>query len=236
MHCGMISALEGFFAAEETLLPMSVLSLELGVSLDYSHASKLRGFVGNTFRDYPILHHHVGELGYLYAYPKVQYKIISGQPFIVGIGEGSHVLNEIAPKLSVLNLGEEYNVKTKSLVHLTEVVGPCCESKAYEFLTPWLALNEENLRLYENSNSFGKQALLRKILIGNVLSFCKGISLTVKERLRAAVFLRPTPATYKGIEFTAFMGTFLINFNLPSMIGLGKGVSQGFGTLRKLCP
>jgi len=32
--------------------------------------SKLRGYIGNRFREYPILHHHIREGGYLYTYPE----------------------------------------------------------------------------------------------------------------------------------------------------------------------
>ncbi|MBI5253829.1 MAG: hypothetical protein HY930_05470 [Euryarchaeota archaeon] len=33
-------------------------------------ASKLRGYIGNKFPEYPILHHHIKEVGYLYTYPR----------------------------------------------------------------------------------------------------------------------------------------------------------------------
>lgn len=31
-----------------------------------------------------------------------------------------------------------------------------------------------------------------------------------------------------------FKGTFAVNFDLPDLIGLGKSVSRGFGTVRKI--
>jgi hypothetical protein len=35
---------------------------------------------------------------------------------------------------------------------------------------------------------------------------------------------------YKGVELTSFDLTFNVNFFLPDYIGLGKGVSIGFGS------
>ena len=37
---------------------------------------KLRGFIGNRFKDYPVLHQHAENGKNSYQYPKVQYKII----------------------------------------------------------------------------------------------------------------------------------------------------------------
>lgn len=63
-----------------------VLSTDKPVKED---ASKLRGYVGNKFSEYPILHHHIKEVGYLYTYPRGQYKIFEGTPSILGIEEGA---------------------------------------------------------------------------------------------------------------------------------------------------
>ena len=51
-------------------------------------ASKLRGYIANQFKEYPILHHHVAE-AYVYTYPRVQYKIIEGAAIMLGIEEGA---------------------------------------------------------------------------------------------------------------------------------------------------
>lgn len=220
--------------ADTKKLSICILSLDLGLELDYRFASKLRGYIGNTFREYPILHHHIDDLGYLYTYPRVQYKVIMGQPLIVGIDEGARAVEEIAPKLERIEMDRSYEIVARRVMHMTEMLGPSEESQAYEFLTPWLALNEENLKLYDTASLKNRQALLRKVLIGNILSMCKGLNQVVKRRLRAAVFLKPTKATYKNIEFLAFKGTFLVNYQIPCMAGIGKGSSHGFGTVKKL--
>lgn len=57
--------------------------------------SKLRGYIANRFKEYPILHHHIKEAGYLYTYPRVRYKQIEGTPIILGIEEGAAILKKI---------------------------------------------------------------------------------------------------------------------------------------------
>lgn len=42
------------------------------------------------------------------------------------------------------------------------------------------------------------------------------------------------PVDCKGNKFIGFMGNFKVNFELPDYIGLGKGVSRGFGTVRRI--
>ena len=47
-------------------------------------ASKLRGYIANRFKEYPILHHHIEE-SYLYTYARVQYKTIEGTAMCKGL-------------------------------------------------------------------------------------------------------------------------------------------------------
>ncbi|MGC8937249.1 MAG: CRISPR-associated endonuclease Cas6, partial [Candidatus Methanomethylicaceae archaeon] len=185
------------------------LSMELDGPLDLSHAPKIRGYIGNRFRDLPILHHHVGSLGYLYSYPLVQYKVVGGRVLIVGVDAGADAVRYIEPELDRLVLERIYAVREKKIEEKKWRLGPCCESKVYEFLTPWLALNEKNYRMYLESQQ--KAKILRDILRGNVLSLCKGLSHRVGVRLRTATFLKRTKVTYKGIPMIAFTGKFLLN-------------------------
>jgi len=38
---------------------------------------------------------------------------------------------------------------------------------------------------------------------------------------------------YKGIPVMGFTGEFRVNFKIPDFFGLGKGVSQGFGVVKR---
>ena len=41
-------------------------------------------------------------------------------------------------------------------------------------------------------------------------------------------------AKFKDVKMTAYDLRFTCNVSLPNYIGLGKGVSHGFGTIRKI--
>ena len=103
----------------------------------------------------------------------------------------------------------------------------------YRFLTPWLALNQNNARRYRTlSKDIDRCRLLERILVGNCLSFAKSFRHTVTLRLQADCSkLRPVYRNLKGITMQGFMGLFSVNFLLPDRVGIGKSVSRGFGTV-----
>lgn len=198
-------------------------------------ASKLRGFIGRRFKEYPILHNH-SEGGYIYTYPKVQYKIIQGNAVIVGIEEGGDALQEIANSVKELRLAKStYRVVERVLYLKEERLSPSKEMACYRFVTPWLSLSQKNYEAYRGLKTWQeKRRLLRSILIGNILSMCKGLNYVVRKRLKARLKVNKREVTYKGISMTGFTGEFEVNFLIPDLLGIGKGTSQGFGTIKRI--
>jgi hypothetical protein len=196
---------------------------------------KLRGFIGNQFPDYSLLHHHV-EDGYLYTYPKVQYKIIEGTPLMIGIDEGAKVLKEISSDIKKLELGTSvYRVSSKQINEQEAEIIPQRVMYNYRFLTPWFALNEKNYATFIEIKDFREKKLfLNNILIGNLLSMCKGLGIIVNTRLYVHSRLNEEKIEFKGIFFTGFIGEFTVNFRIPDFFGIGKNVSHGFGTVMRI--
>ncbi len=197
--------------------------------------AKVRGYIGNTYKDYPILHNHYANDKFLYSYPFVQYKIINGQIVIVGIDEGAELIKQIAPELSTLSLDKEYKI-TEKLIHEKEFdIKPSREEKHYKFITPWLGLNQTNYKRYINSKSWkDKKDILNKVLVGNLLSMSKGLGIIVNKRLYAKTHFEEKIVEYKGVKMNAFTGEFKIHYDIPDYFGLGKGVSQGFGCVKQI--
>lgn len=196
---------------------------------------KLRGFIGNQFPDYSLLHHHV-EDGYLYTYPKVQYKIIEGTPLMIGIDEGAKVLKEISSDIKKLELGTSvYRVSSKQINEQEAEIIPQRVMYNYRFLTPWFALNEKNYATFIEIKDFREKKLfLNNILVGNLLSMCKGLGIIVNTRLHVHSRLNEEKIEFKGIFFTGFIGEFTVNFRIPDFFGIGKNVSHGFGTVMRI--
>ena len=197
-------------------------------------ASKLRGYIANRFKEYQILHHHIKEVGYLYTYPRVQYKVIEGTPVILGIEEGAEVLKKISDDITELRLGKSgYHVESIQIMEMNAEFGPCRENHQYKFITPWLALNPSNYEKYKAITDWKeKKEFLNGILVGNILSMCKSLNYVVTRKLYVHSRLDEENVEYKAIPLIGFTGEFKVNFRIPDFFGLGKGVSQGFGAVK----
>ncbi len=213
------------------------LIINLDVVLGRDAAAKIRGYLGKIFWDNPIVHHHIGSNTLIYGYPVVQYKIINGECFLIGFLDGIDVLKKTFLELKGINLdGRWQEVIGKALESCVAKFGIAGEPIPYTFLTPWLALNEENYQRYQRFGSWKKRReLLVKVLVGNILAVAKGIGYTVPAPIAVEIRrLRPTRAKLKGVPMLGFLGEFTVNFAIPDYWGLGKSVARGFGTIARL--
>lgn len=199
-------------------------------------AHKLRGYFGRIFEEHsPLLHNHyeTGELRY--SYPLVQYKVINKVPTLVALQDGAQLLAALFLKIRELNIDNTiYPVLSKNIKSETAYTGILSELKEYRFQTLWMGLNQGNHRQYINEDEPDKKKrMLNRILIGNILSFFKGmgIRLSPDEKLMTTTKLEEKSTKFKDKDMLAFSGSFVVNADLPEGIGLGKGVSRGFGTI-----
>ena len=51
-------------------------------------------------------------------------------------------------------------------------------------------LNQNNISKYKNSNNVDKEEILKKILVGNIISMSKGLDYTVKEKIHCWINLK----------------------------------------------
>ncbi len=108
---------------------------------------------------------------------------------------------------------------------------------SYDFVTPWLALNQENYHAFYRARSADERHdLLRRTLAGNLLSMSKSLGYQVPDRIRSEVDVRPLKQRLKNVNVMAFAGMFHVNFQIPDYLGIGKSVSRGFGTVRQILP
>jgi len=197
-------------------------------------ASQFRGFFATKFQEYVLLHHHNPD-GFMYQYPLIQYKILSEVPTVIGINEGTEVLVEIFNEYDSLDLGtERYRICEKQVSYQVQEIGWTDFPVFYRFLTPWVALNQENyLWYYRMKTSLERNTFLGKTLIGNLLSFSKTLGYTVPDTLVCGTSVKPVKVAVKGVHLMGFSGSFRVNFNIPDLLGIGKSVSRGFGTVQR---
>lgn len=195
----------------------------------------LRGYIGNTFKENTIFHQHDSE-SLIYSYPLVRYCILLGEGIIIGYGEGSDILTKIYPKLNLISMGNKnYTIFDKSIKLTFEKFGINHEYKRYRFITPWLALSQKNYIKFQNSNIREKNDLLKKIIVGNILSSAKGLRYTVPEIIKIKLNrFNPVKCFLKNTPILGLLGCFEVNFHFPELFGLGKSVSRGFGMVESL--
>jgi len=197
-------------------------------------AAKLRGFFATKFNEYILLHQHKGDK-FVYRYPLIQYKMIDKNPIIIGINEGAEVLKEIYNKSEYLKLGNsKYKLFGMELKFREQEFGISESPINYSFLTPWFALNQDNFKEFVKLTFKEQQDKLKKLLAGNLLSMSKTLGYTVKETIVVETKLRKTRSSLKRTEIMVFKGEFQVNFNIPGLLGIGKSVSRGFGTIKRL--
>lgn len=198
---------------------------------------QLRGAMANLYREWFIMHQHVGKQ-YLYQHPLVQYKVICGIPMVTGIGIGAELLAALEPPAE-LTLGHS-QVRFEDVRIISGVYEPDFgEFRQFHFITPWLALNEDNYQLYcafeEDDQVIAIGQLLQRILIGNVLSFAKGLGLSILARLQVNIdHWRAEPVRAKQHRSGLMLGFNArgqINFSAPPLWGFGKQSSRGNGVM-----
>lgn len=202
-------------------------------------ASQIRGFFASQFNEYILLHQHNAEK-VIYEYPRVQYKVISEnqkkqkKAMIIGINEGATVLKEIYDKFDTINLNSnKYEIIEKGIAIKELNFGMSDNLIKYKFVTPYFALNQKNYIKYNSLDHREKKQLLDKILIGNILSMSKSLNYTIPDSIKSYTELKLRKSSLKGVPIATFIGTFLINFEIPNLLGIGKSVSRGFGTVKQ---
>jgi hypothetical protein len=207
------------------------------LKLKPSQIHKLRGFVGNLFKDEDLIHNHNTGTGRLiYRYPLIQFKLINNTPAIIAITEKAvSAFMRIFMKLEQIRIDDEIiPIYEKDLKMEDAVFGFSERPKMYEFYSPWIGLNQKNYSRYINANQRGKSEILRKALIGNILAMSKGVGYWLEQDrvIEVDLLVRECPVTLKGRTMKGFKGSFQANFIIPDHFGIGKSVSRGFGAIR----
>lgn len=188
-------------------------------------------------REHQLFHNHNGET-FVYQYPLIQYKRIGGRPGIFCLDEGVDEIHKLFShrNWSINLLGEKVELKVDRLDMKTTTINVWEKSFEYS-LWNWQALNEDNWKRYlELDSMVEKVAMLEKILTANILSFAKGIDWHIEQPVKVVIkdVKLERDSRMKDIMVRTFEVDFRTNVYLPDFMGLGKGVSKGFGILRKI--
>lgn len=207
------------------------------VKLNQRDAHKLRGYIGNVFKEHStLLHNHFDDGQLRYNYPLVQFKVINKNPYIIALAEGCDVLIDLFMKIKELRIDEiVIEIYSKNISCDKEIIKMSERMVDYEFITGWFALNQDNFNEFIKIKKQAQQTdLLKKILTSNILSFNKSLRNWIENKIYVSIDVKKTKTKFKEKEMFIFNGKFSANIILPDYIGLGKSVSRGFGTIKKV--
>lgn len=215
----------------------AILNMDINDSLPVHFGHYLRGYFANRFSEV-LFHNHLEDGRYRYGYPLVQYKIVGGKPVVVGINEGADLISKHFMDVEELVLGDQVYAgfeKTLKVEEVDLIFNPTLRYR-YEWLTPWMGLNQRNFQAYQqvlNGSVEDRQEFFQRILVGNILSFAKAAGCWVESQIFVAPECDPRPVQFKGQSMVGFVGYFYANLTLPNLIGLGNSSARGFGTIQR---
>lgn len=196
------------------------------------------GVIAKAGPEHILFHNHLNDREFLYGYPVIQYKRIGRNPAMIcvdyGVDEIHHLFNNENLEIKVGERPVTLVVKNLQMNQYTLQVW----ERTFQYrLYNWLALNQDNyLRYQELQDDLMRTEFLENILKANILSFAKGMKWDVDRpiSLRIDEVIKSKIVPYKQQKLLAFDIRYRSNVFLPDYVGLGKGVSLGFGTVSQI--
>ena len=171
-----------------------------------------------------------------FSYPRVQVKILNEQIYIIGIKEGVEPVLSISDKIKELDFGnitftindfEEEKFEQQFALSGTVV--------KYSFLTSWAALNHVTGKKYRSMPFKKKISYLNKLLGTNLIFLAKEMGMPIDKGIYTKVQVSNLhPKSIDDNKWKSFKGDFKTNIILPNYIGLGNGITRGYGTISGL--
>lgn len=203
--------------------------------LEDSEIELFRGAVIHQIPSSMILfHNHKGQ-GFRYSYPLIQYKRLRGKAFIVCLSDGVEAIGNLFSFSDFyFRIGNREEKMQIASIWTSDFLIQTWNAEITYHLNRWLALNETNYQEYQSmEKETDRIAFLERKLIGNILSFIKGVDIYADKTITCKILSINSSywSYYKDVSMQAFNVTFQTNLSLPEYIGLGKGASIGYGTL-----
>lgn len=217
---------------------VSVVTIHTRMPIAHDLIPLFRGAIINLIgQSEELLHDHRGN-GFRYSYPLIQYKQIEGNAAIIAINEGIKVAKLILPLMnSTIRLGQRHNNLSLDDIKYSATIVTASDTFHSYTIRRWLPLNQENYTVYLNlENATQRIEMLERLLVANILSFAKGVGVFIDTAITLTIIdiKHVRQLKYKNIQMLGFDLLFKATVTLPSNIGLGKGVSLGFGTITEL--
>jgi hypothetical protein len=212
------------------------LTLEPVDPIQFS-AAELRSYFAGKLNEYTTFHKS-NATGYIHRYPVVQCKQIKNTLIIIGISQGAALLEQLSVNQNEISEGKNScTILRQDMTIRKEEFGISGVTHTYEFLTPWLALNQQNAKkFYDLKGKPERDAFMKKILVGNLTTLSKSLDYKIPVPITCEAKMKFRIDWIERESVMVFLGKFQTNLRIPDYFGIGQSVSQGFGTIRELHP
>ena len=194
---------------------------------------QVKGVFMRQFPDLEIVPMMDGTYRDRFLYPRVQVKILNEQVYMIGIHEGFDPIVELAGRLDILDFGNitfqvfdtEVDVKDDQFRAVDRLI-------RYRLLTPWVALNQMTGNRYRFLNNMERVGFLNRLLGQNIVFLSREMGVELQDKIFTKVNLTsmfPKPVDERN--WGAFSGEFRTNFLLPNYLGIGNGITRGYGAV-----
>jgi hypothetical protein len=218
------------------ILRTFTLTLEPRDPLQFS-MEELRSFFNRELLEY--VSHRKGSIeGLIHRYPAVQCKQVKGTLVVIGISQGADLLMQLAGEKPGITAGaSSCTIHGQDMAIRDEPFGISDKHRSYEFLTPWLALNQQNAKkFYDLNGKPARDAFMQKLLTGHLTTLAKSLDYTPGKPITCMAHVRFKRERIDRENVMVFLGKFTTNLHIPDYFGVGQSVSQGFGTIREIPP
>tara|TARA_B100000575_G_C23051428_1_gene605261 strand:+ start:138 stop:1175 length:1038 start_codon:yes stop_codon:yes gene_type:complete len=171
-----------------------------------------------------------------FSYPRVQVKILNEQIYIIGIKEGVEPVLSIPDKIKELDFGNiTFTIKDFEEETLKQQFALSSTVVKYSFLTSWAALNLVTGKKYRSIPFKKKNSYLNKLLGVNLIFLAKEMGVPIDKGVYTKLEIPNLhPKSIDDNKWKSFKGDFKTNIILPNYIGLGNGITRGYGTISGL--
>jgi len=171
-----------------------------------------------------------------FLYPRIQVKILNEQIYLVGIKDGADPVLEMIKELELLNFGNiTFNILEKDVEESVDRFKHVDQLLRYRFVSPWVALSKNTQNRYKSLKSKDRIAFLNRLLGQNIVFLAREMGVELNEKVYTKLNLDSLfPKQVYENNWGSFSGEFQTNFILPNYIGVGNGITRGYGAIHGL--
>lgn len=194
--------------------------------------------IEKTKRESDLFHNHIESDKFIYRYPLIQYKVTDKKASLVCLNEATDDIHYLLKQKSFDFMIGGKNVKYEiDDVRLKYETIQTWDTDFTYNIHNWIAFNQENFKKYQELEGMSQKLIfLEEMLKKHIMIFMEAVEANEPIPLKVIIeqIKEEKYIEYKGVFHLTFSINFISNLTMPNLIGLGKGVSVGFGIVKRL--